>query len=73
MTTKSSIPARYTPASPFSMSLDPHDDGRYPVNVGLNRSVLLAIAEQRQQHDEKVDEVEIEPECAHDRLAACDH
>ncbi len=27
MTTKSAIPARYTPASPFSMSLDPHDDG----------------------------------------------
>ncbi len=27
MTTKSSIPARYTPVSPFSMSLDPHDDG----------------------------------------------
>ncbi len=27
MTTKSAIPARYTLASPFSMSLDPHDDG----------------------------------------------
>ncbi len=27
MTTKSAIPARYTPASPFSMSLDPHGDG----------------------------------------------
>ena len=26
-TSKSSIPARYTPASPFSMSIDPHDDG----------------------------------------------
>ncbi len=34
MTTKSAIPARYTPASPFSMSLNPHDDGRQPVNVG---------------------------------------
>ena len=27
MTTKSAIPARYTPASPFSLSIDPHDDG----------------------------------------------
>ncbi len=27
MTTKSALPVRYTPASLFSMSLDPHDDG----------------------------------------------
>ncbi len=27
MTIKPAIPARYTPASPFSLSLGPHDDG----------------------------------------------
>ncbi len=27
MTTKSAIPAQYTPVSPFSLSLDPRDDG----------------------------------------------
>src|SRR6516162_235950 len=31
-----------------------------------------AIAEQTQQHQEEVDEVEIKPQCAHDRFAAAD-
>ena len=36
------------------------------------RLALLAISKQRQQHQEHVDEVQIEAQCAHDGLAAGD-
>ncbi len=46
MTTKSAIPARYTPASPFSLSLDPHGDGpelQMPARGGSINSTMAVI------------------------------
>src|ERR1700756_2205046 len=47
-----------------------------PTEAGAFRIRLLsrsaAVAEYAQQHEEQVDEVEVEPQRAHDRLAAGD-